>query len=359
MSSDNIKLKFYLSYSDFSLNVDFEIPGQGVTAIFGHSGSGKTSLLRCIAGLEEKVKGRLHLADQCWQDENLFLPAHKRPIAYVFQEASLFSHLSVLGNLRFALKRADKQSSLISLDDVISLLGIDHLLTRSTDKLSGGERQRVAIARALLINPRLLLLDEPLAALDNASKNEIFPYLEKLRSDFDVPMLYVSHSPDEVARLADHIVVLDRGKVVASGGLQDTLARLDFPIQLGDDRGVVIDAEVVEKDEQWSLVKVDFDGGELWLRDANFSLQQNLRLHIHAKDISLTLDRHQDSSILNILPGTVTEILIDKEHGNALVKLEVGNTFFLSRLTLRSVAHLDLVSGKNVWLQIKSVALIQ
>lgn len=358
MNPENIKAKYSLSYSDFSLDVEIDIPAKGVTAIFGHSGSGKTSLLRCIAGLETQCQGYLTVAGECWQDANTFLPTHKRPLAYVFQEASLFSHLDVLGNLQYALKRSDKSVKLVSLQEAVSLLGIEHLLDRPSQTLSGGERQRVAIARALLISPRLLLLDEPLAALDTASKNEILPYLEKLRSELAIPIIYVSHSSDEVARLADHLVVLDDGKVVASGGLKETLARLDFPIQLGDDRGVVIEGQVIEKDKDWSLAKVAFDGGELWIKDGGFPLKQLLRLHILARDISITLARHDDSSILNILLGSVGEILPDNQNGNALVKLNVGETSFVARITLRSVAHLGLTLGKDVCLQIKSVALI-
>lgn len=358
MKPEVISANYFLSYPGFTLNAEIEIPAKGVTAIFGHSGSGKTSLLRCIAGLEKDCQGHLYVAGECWQDANTFLPTHKRPLAYVFQEASLFSHLNVRGNLQYALKRSDKNVKLVSLQEAVSLLGIEHLLDRPAQTLSGGERQRVAIARALLINPRLLLLDEPLSALDNASKNEILPYLEKLRNELAIPIIYVSHSSDEVARLADHLVVLDEGKVVASGGLKETLARLDFPIKLGDDRGVVIEGQVAEKDGDWSLAKVAFVGGELWIKDGDFSLGQPLRLHILAKDISLTLSQHDDSSILNILRGSVAEILPDKENGNALVKLNVGATSFVARITLRSVAHLELTIGKDVCLQIKSVALI-
>ena len=210
------------------LDIDTRIPAKGVTAIYGHSGSGKTSLLRCIAGLEKAPNGSLaiHKDDwqATWQDSNIFLPVHKRPIGYVFQEASLFAHLNAEKNLRYAIKRADKKVTQEFYQRVIAVMGINDILERYPNQLSGGERQRIAIARALLIQPRLLLMDEPLAALDHQRKQEILPYLEKLQQSFDIPILYVSHSMDEVARLADHIVVLDQGKVIAEGKLTDVFS---------------------------------------------------------------------------------------------------------------------------------------
>ena len=197
-----IDARFRLDWPGFSLNVDLTLPGRGVTALFGHSGSGKTTLLRCIAGLERAPQGRLAVDGEVWQDAGCWLPPHKRPIGYVFQEASLFAHLTVLGNLRYGLKHISGAQR-VSLDHAIELLGIAHLLDRKPDLLSGGERQRVGIARALAVSPRLLLMDEPLAALDLKRKQEILPYLERLHDELSIPVLYVSHSTDEVARLAD------------------------------------------------------------------------------------------------------------------------------------------------------------
>jgi molybdenum ABC transporter ATP-binding protein len=237
--------------------VDLELPGRGVTGLFGHSGSGKTTLLRCIAGLVRAPKGRLVFRGEVWQDENTWVPTHRRSLGYVFQEASLFPHLTVMGNLRYGQKRAPAPVAAedrVSLDQAIALLGIDHLLTRKPDRLSGGERQRVAIARALAVSPRVLLMDEPLAALDIARKQEILPYLERLHDELAIPVLYVSHAPDEVARLADHLVVMDGGRVLASGPLKETLARLDLPTAFSEDAGVVIEAVVAVPRRQLSPV---------------------------------------------------------------------------------------------------------
>lgn len=226
---DRIRAHFRMDWPGFSLNLDLNLPARGVTAIFGESGSGKTTLLRCVAGLERAQHGRLTIKGEVWQDEQTFLPVYKRPLGYVFQEASLFPHLSVLGNLRYGLTRSKTEQS-VSLDQAVGLLGIGHLLDRKPDRLSGGERQRVGIARALAVSPRLLLMDEPLAALDMARKQEILPYLERLHDELEFPVLYVTHSPDEVARLADQLVVMENGRVLAHGPLAETLSRLDQPI---------------------------------------------------------------------------------------------------------------------------------
>ena len=230
-----IHAQFKLAYSGFTLDVDLDLPGRGVTALFGHSGSGKTALLRCIAGLERANSGFLAVNGRVWQDDSqrVYLPTYQRPLGYVFQEASLFPHLNVRRNLEYGMKRVPASERRASLEQAISLLGIGNLLTQLPDTLSGGERQRVAIARALAVSPQLLLMDEPLAALDQARKQEILPYLEQLHGELNIPILYVSHAADEVARLADHIVVMEAGKVLANGPLSDTLSRLDLPLRLG------------------------------------------------------------------------------------------------------------------------------
>ncbi|MHB8760759.1 MAG: molybdenum ABC transporter ATP-binding protein, partial [Thiobacillus sp.] len=262
MSGDAaIRARFRLDWPGFVLDVDLNLPGQGVTALFGHSGSGKTTLLRCIAGLERAAEGELSVRGEVWQDATRFLPTHRRPLGYVFQEASLFPHLSVRGNLEYGMKRSREPLARAALDDVVELLGIGRLLERRPEQLSGGERQRVAIARALAVKPRLLLMDEPLAALDFARKQEVLPYLERLHDELEIPVLYVSHAPDEVARLADHIIVMQDGCARAAGPLGDTLARLDLPIRLGEDVGVVLDAVVAARDAAWHLVEMAFAGG--------------------------------------------------------------------------------------------------
>jgi len=352
-----IQARFHLDWPGFVLDVDLDLPARGVTALFGHSGSGKTTLLRCIAGLERARQGRLVVNDEVWQDTHHWLPTHQRPLGYVFQEASLFAHLSVLGNLRYGLRRT-RGPQRVSLDQAIDLLGIGHLLERMPDRLSGGERQRVSMARALSLSPRLLLMDEPLAALDLARKQDILPYLERLHAELDIPVLYVSHSPDEVARLADHIVVLKDGRAVAAGPLGETLARLDLPIHLGEDAGVVLDATVAERDAHWHLARVSFPGGHLWVRDGGHALGQSVRVRILARDVSIALHPVTGTSIQNCLSATVDQLAPDHHPALSLVRLTVGASPVLARLTRRAAAELALASGQRVWVQIKAVALI-
>lgn len=365
---NTIHVRFKLDYPGFSLDVDLDLPGVGVTVLFGHSGSGKTTLLRCVAGLQPVADGELVVNGEVWQDATTFLPTHRRPIGYVFQEASLFAHLDIRRNLEYGLKRVPEARRRVGLKQAIDLLGIGHLLDRMPDRLSGGERQRVGIARALAVSPEILLMDEPLAALDLARKQEILPYLERLHDDLEIPVLYVSHSPDEVARLADHLVVMEQGRVVASGGLTEILARLDLPIHLGEDAGVVLDGEVVEIDSNWHLARVRVGGGQaeshpggpvsLWVRDSGHPVGHRARVRILARDVSLALDRHDDSSILNTLSATVVEVADDSHPALSLVRLDVGGAPLVARLTRRSVSGLDLLPGKLIWVQIKAVALI-
>ena len=355
---DNIQARFKLDWPGFTLDVDLNLPGRGVTALFGHSGSGKTSLLRCIAGLERASCGRLVFKGKIWQDEKNWLPTHRRPIGYVFQEASLFPHLSILGNLQFGQKRSDGAGR-VGLDAAIELLGIGHLLERKPDTLSGGERQRVGIARALAVGPEILLMDEPLAALDLKRKQEILPYLERLHDELDIPVIYVSHSPDEVARLADHIVAMDGGRAVAAGPLGETLARLDLPIRLGEDVGVVLDATVGEIDAEWHLARVDFAGGNLWTRDHAVPVGKRVRVRVLARDVSLALNEPGMSSIQNCLDGCVESVAADDHPGLLLVRVQVGASLLVARLTRRSAAQLGIAPGLPVKVQVKSVALME
>ena len=363
-----IAARFRLERPDFTLDVDLALPERGVTALFGPSGSGKTTLLRCIAGLEHAPAGRLVFAGDTWQDADTFQPTHRRPIGVVFQEASLFPHLSVRGNLDYGLHRSSRRpagtdfSGIVpDIGNIAGLLGIGDLLDRKPDTLSGGERQRVAIARALLARPRLLLLDEPLAALDLARKNEILPYLERLHDELEIPVLYVSHAPDEVARLADHLVVMDRGRAVAQGPLGETLARTDLPIKLGEDAGVVLDGTVAERDERWHLARIALPGDDshsLWVRDGGHEVGRPVRVRILARDVSLARDRHEGTSILNILPVRVVKLADDSHPAQTLVRLQAGNAPLLGRITRRSAAALELAPGRDLWAQIKAVALI-
>ncbi len=315
VTQPGIRARFKLDYSGFSLDVDLDLPGRGVTALFGHSGSGKTTLLRAVAGLEHAPGGMLSVNGDVWQDDDIFRPTWQRPLGYVFQEASLFPHLSVQANLEYGQKRVPQAQRRVSLDRAVDMLGIGHLLDRHPDRLSGGERQRVAIARALAVSPKILLLDEPLAALDLARKQEILPYLERLHDELDIPVLYVSHAPDEVARLADHIVVMEGGTAVAAGPLTDTLSRLDLPIKLGEDAGVVLDAVVAARDEEWHLAHMEFAGGRLWVRDHGLPVGRHARVRILARDVSLARAPMTGTSILNTLPAVVVDSVDDAHPG--------------------------------------------
>ncbi len=355
----SIRARYRLDRGGFVLDVDLQMAGQGVTAVFGPSGSGKTTLLRLIAGLD-RAPGYLEVNGEIWQDDTarLFLPTHKRALGYVFQEASLFAHLSARRNLEYGMKRVPSDERRVPMNRVLDLLGIGHLLDRMPESLSGGERQRVAIGRALLTSPRVLLMDEPLSALDLARKQEILPYLERLHDELEIPILYVSHAADEVARLADHIVALEGGRAVAEGPLADTLARLDLPIRLGDDVGVVLDARVGERDATWHLARVSFAGGTLWVRDTGLPAGHRVRIRILARDVSVALEHHVRTSILNLLPGTVEAIADESHPAVALVRVNVGGQPIVARVTRRSAAALGLTPGMPVWLQIKAVALI-
>lgn len=354
----NIQARFQLSYPGFELDVDLELAGKGVTVLFGPSGCGKTSLLRCMAGLTRAAGGQLAVNEEVWQDDQSFMPVHKRPLGYVFQEANLFAHLNVRRNLAFGQTRVPLTERHVSWDSVIELLGIGHLLERMPQGLSGGERQRVAIARALLSSPRLLLMDEPLAALDATRKKEFLPYLERLHDELKIPVIYVSHAPDEVARLADHIVVMQAGRAVASGPLTETLARLDLPIPLGEDAGVVLQGVVAQRDTAWHLARVDFEGGSLWVRDAGHEAGDKVRVRILARDVSIALEPVTGTSIQNCLIAKVDQIAEDYHPALSLLRLKVGTSPMLARLTRRSAAALSLAPGQTVWVQIKAVALI-
>jgi molybdate transport system ATP-binding protein len=357
-TSLGIQARFQHRYAGFMLDVDLNLPGKGVTALFGPSGCGKTTLLRCMAGLTRASQGQFTVQGAVWQDDKTFMPTHQRPLGYVFQEANLFAHLNVQRNLLYGHARVAAVERRIELDSVVDLLGIAHLLGRMPQGLSGGERQRVAIARALLTSPRLLLMDEPLAALDLARKSEFLPYLERLHDELDIPVVYVSHAPDEVARLADHIVVMQEGRALAVGPLTEILARLDLPIHLGEDAGVVLRAVVVERDTAWHLARVEFPGGSLWVRDAGHALGHAVRVRILARDVSIALAPVSGVSIQNCLSATVEQMADDYHPALSLLRLKLGASPLLARLTRRSAAALELQPGKAVWVQIKAVALI-
>jgi molybdate transport system ATP-binding protein len=358
-----IEADLHARLGDFHLDVRFSVPARGVTALYGRSGTGKTSLLRCMAGLE-KAAGSLVIGGETWQDDgrDLFLPSHRRPLGYVFQEASLFPHLSVEKNLAYGWKRVPVAERRVDYARTLVLLGLERLLERRPDGLSGGERQRVAIARALLTSPRLLLMDEPLSALDGSSKAEILPYLEHLRDQLDIPVLYVSHAVEEVARLADQMVLLEAGQVRAVGPVDQLFARLDLPIARSEEAEVVIDTRVVGRDDEFALTRLEFSGGQFAFYCGQRQVGERVRLRIYARDVSIALTRRDDSSILNVIPARVVEIA-DIDPARQLVKLATGpegeGAVIIARITRKSVVHLGLEPGKPVFAQVKSVALVR
>jgi molybdate transport system ATP-binding protein len=356
-----IHASFRASLGDFSLEVDLDLPGRGVTALFGHSGSGKTTLLRSIAGLQ-RFDGQLYINQECWQDGSHFLPVHQRPIGYVFQEASLFPHLSVLQNLEFGLRRIPVEQRRVSIEQVVEWLGIGHLLKRKPQRLSGGERQRVAIARALLTSPKLLLMDEPLSALDEQSKQDILPYLERLHDSLAIPVLYVSHSLAEVMRLADHMVWLKGGRVVEQGPLQQVLSNMDLAIAHEGEAASVMDTTVAEHDRQYHLTALDSRFGRLWVKPLDLAIGEPVRVTIPARDVSLSLEKEEKSSILNVWEAVVIDIA-EAEPGQVMVKLccpeQGGKQPLLARITTRSRDHLGLEVSSRVYARIKSVGLLE
>lgn len=357
----NIHLQLDLARADFDVLVDLQLPAHGITVVYGPSGCGKTTLLRCVAGLEPSARGRVQVGHEIWQDDanKVRLPTHQRALGYVFQEASLFDHLDVASNLAYGQQRTRNHLSDTVLQQAIELLGIGHLLQRRSHELSGGERQRVAIARALVTQPRLLLLDEPLAALDHARRQEVLPWLEKLRDDLNIPMLYVTHAVDEVARLADTLVVMKAGRVQANGPVAEVLTQADLPVVLGEDAGALLTGIVLRIDTSWHLAQVGFAGGALWVRDSGLSLGQTVRLRVLARDVSVTLAEATQTSIQNHVPCVVDAITPEAHPSQMLLRLTCGDSLLMARVTARGVHDLGLHVGMAVWAQVKSVALVK
>jgi molybdate transport system ATP-binding protein len=344
-----------VNFGDFDLDVAQEFAPSGVTGLFGQSGSGKSTLLRVIAGLETRASGRVVMDSEIWQDQGRHLPAERRGVGYVFQDTRLFPHLTVGGNLDYALRRA-KGLGGPGMEEVVTALDLGPLLTRRPAALSGGEKQRVAVGRALLTAPKILLMDEPLAALDEARKAEILPYLERLRDQSRVPILYVSHSVGEIARLAQNIVVLRSGRVLRAGAAVDVLSDPDAVPMVGPrEAGAVIEARIIAHHED-GLTELSVSAGRLWLPRIEAHPGDVLRLRIPAQDVILARTRPEGLSALNILPVTVTEVRIGEGPG-AIVQLQAGSDRLLARLTRRSLDALGLKPGVAAHAVIKSVAL--
>ena len=371
-----LKVRQSLRREDFELAIDVNLPGSGVTALYGPSGSGKTTCLRLIAGLvpaqarggrrptmasnNPSNPGNLVIINgEVWQDDSqgVFVAPHARSIGYVFQEASLFDHLTVAQNLHFGQSRVPMPQRRVSLERVVALLGIGHLHNRAPQSLSGGERQRVAIARALSTSPKILLMDEPLAALDAQRKAEVLPYLQKLHVELNIPVVYVSHSTDEVARLADHLVLIEAGRVLASGPTAELMTRLDLSMAHGDAAGAVIHATIVSHDPQYHLSHVRFAGGEMTIPQQNVALGQPVRIRVQARDVSLTLQRQSGTSIQNIVAASVSEMSPDGP-GQVMVQLDASGSTLLARITNRSADLLKLQPGQQLFAQVKGVAIL-
>lgn len=361
MSTDSLKIEVRVAFGEFELEISEEIDTRGVTALFGPSGSGKSTLLRIVAGLDTRAVGRVTLGDEVWLDSarRVRIPAHRRPVGYMFQEARLFPHLSAEGNLRYAERRSTAASRAICFSEVVEAFDLEALLGRRVGGLSGGERQRVALGRTLLTQPRLLLLDEPLAALDPGRKMEILPYFEALHPRFGIPTLYVSHAVDEVALLADRTLVLAHGRVVSSGSTAAILEQLDLR-PLGDRSGAatVIEARVTRHDPEYRLTWLEIAGQSLSVAEiGSLAEGETARLVVRARDVSLATERPRAVSIRNVLQGTVSDIREDGASAYAEVAVDLGPSRLRARLTRASLHELGLGVGSPVFALLKSLSL--
>jgi molybdate transport system ATP-binding protein len=343
----------------FELDVAFQAPTPGIVALFGRSGSGKTTVIEILAGLLEPDAGNLRLEGLVLFDTATAysLPAERRRIGYVFQDARLFPHLSVRGNLRYGQKRAPSVPHIIDFDEVTELLGLAPLLTRRPYTLSGGERQRVALGRALLSQPRLLLLDEPLASLDAARRAEVLPYLEALRDRLSIPMVYVSHQFEEVLRLADHVVLLEGGRVLAAGGIHEMSLRPELgPIVGADAVGAVLEGVISEADAARGLARLNFGNSTLLVAARHARVGARARVQLFASDLILATQPAQGLSVRNSLAGVVRGIRAD-ENETQLVSVDIGGASVLARVTRDALESLGLHPGSAVWVLVKAVSM--
>ena len=348
------------AFQAFTLTVDDDLVLDGITAMFGPSGSGKTTLLRIIAGLERDATGRVAFLDDVWQDaaRGIFVPPHKRGVGYVFQDARLFAHLSVAANLRYAERRSRRESRRIDFDDVVAALDLAPLLDRRPAGLSGGEQQRVAIGRTLLARPRLLLMDEPLAALDAKRKAAILPYIERLPVTFGVPIIYVTHAIAEATQISSRMVLLSDGRVSASGSVTEVMERLDlYPMTGRFEAGAVLATRVAAHDPSFMLTSLDLAGQTVVVPAVDLPVGADVRLRIRARDVALATERPRGISIRNILSGRVAEVAEEPDTAFAEVLVDLGGAHIRARLTRHAVADLSLTPGRPVFALIKSVAI--
>ena len=367
--------------ADFTVDADFTIPVKGVLGIFGHSRCGKTTLLRCLAGLEKNVQGKIEVAGSTWLSEKKNLSVQQRNIAYVFQDGRLFPHLTVLQNLQYGISRCAGRGKSQSVDSdrvnqdglnqndidrgsinqinvdqehLIELLNIGNLLERYPHQLSGGEKQRVAIGRALLSKPQLLLLDEPLASLDKKHKQEILPYLEILHEELNIPMIYVSHDLDEMLRLCDFILVMEQGKLVFNGDIQHALIDQGSPLATIDNAVAVLEGTVSKQEKTFDISTVHTVNGNQFQVPGVLAFGKHVRLVVFASDVSLAKNKALDSSILNIIEGRVSAIL-EKKQGRVLLQVNCNQDILLSLISLKSFQLLQLSIDKKIYIQVKAV----
>jgi len=351
-----LKAAFKVDYPDFNLDIDLQLPASGITVVFGPSGSGKTTLLRCLAGLEKS--GKMEIAGQVLQNENIFIPVNRRAIGMVFQESRLFSHLKVRDNLLYGYKRTPVNSRRLHLEDIGRVLSLEKLLERSIDKLSGGEKQRVALGRALLTSPKLLLMDEPLAALDAQRKKEIIPFIRKVEQELSIPIIYVTHSMSEVLQLVDTMLILKDGKVVNYGPVEKVFSDIRLRDAIGDEHsGAVLDTTVLEHDAEFGITRLDFMGQELSVPIQDISPGKGLRVHIHSKDVSLaTQPPNGLTSVLNILKTKVKKI--GENVGYSVdIELDAGRPL-LATITRKSLSNLNIRPGQSIYAFIKAIRMI-
>lgn len=344
-------------FPDFQLEVTQTFPSQGITALFGPSGCGKSTLLRVIAGFERAAKGQIRFDSETWLDTHSHTPPHLRGVGYVFQDARLFPHLNARGNLDYAAKRAVNVPASYSFDDVADVLDLAPLFDRRATHLSGGERQRVAIGRTLLARPRLLLMDEPLAALDTRRKGEILPYIARLPTAFGIPIIYVTHALEEVTQLADRIVALAAGRVVATGGVTETLERLDLAdVQGRFEAGVILKGRVLSQNTTLHLTRVDLGGAVLDVPEIARLPGADVRLRVRARDVSLARQRPDAVSIRNILSARILNIAPEEQTAYAEVLLDLQGQKLRARITRASVQDLGLADGQECFALIKAAS---
>jgi molybdate transport system ATP-binding protein len=359
---NSIDAHFEGRFGTFMLDVSFSIPSKGITGLFGPSGCGKTTILRCLAGLARVSKGYLQVDGEIWEDEHRRLPSHARPVGYVFQDARLFTHLSVLDNLRYGMKRSSTRQA-IAMDPVLDLMGLRSLLKRSPAALSGGEKQRVAIGRALLSQPQLLLMDEPLSALDHDTRNEILPYLEQLHETLSIPIIYVTHDLSEIERLADHLLLMPKsGHIQASGTLAAVLTDLSLPTSRRPEAVSLLDGIVVSYDAHYEMTLCRIGPLQVDMPGNLGAPGTHRRLRVHANDVSLAKVETHETSILNVLPARVVAVeAVSASQIMVLLALfeNDDNGRLLSSVTRKSWERLGLKIGDRVFAQLKSMALVE